>query len=134
MVVYTYQAVAIRGQPSLRIRKAIEKDARFNIAHTCVISCKYSSFTRSSFMRPTRNSLAWKRGGRRAPLPTTWANTFSTLVIEATGFRGRMLLCASTGTEGLPGIIHLHSAHVRSRVAVGAFNLILMQMLIIITL
>ena len=66
VVVYTYQAVAIRGQPSLRIRKAIEKDARFNIAHTCVISCKYSSFTRSSFMRPTRNSLVWKRGGRRA--------------------------------------------------------------------
>ena len=43
-----------------------EKDARFNVAHTRVSSCKYSSFARSSFMRLTQDSLAWKRGGRRA--------------------------------------------------------------------
>ena len=43
-----------------------EKDARFNVAHTRVSSCKYSSFARSSFMRLTQNSLARKRGGRRA--------------------------------------------------------------------
>ena len=49
-------------------------------------------------------------------------------MIEATVFTGRMSLCASTGTEDLPGTIHLHSVHVRSKAAVGAFNLILMQM------